>query len=345
MPKLIVSKNCEFFVAICKKREHSFVIFGVHDKEANKNHILCGVGKYFLMGEDASSMMSANCSNGLSFLFDEERGELYTEFYSKDGKICNQFRREEIDISYSAYRISLENYLEFIFLLNHSKRFNSKQTLRGYDLDKSEGPNLEFEFYKFVTRDKPLSEENAEKLKKIDGSARSVSMGNSCRHTALMLVEMVIKEKQISVVIMQWSFQTIHVLLHERIRKELIYFPVPPPRQPAKKEEMPQHRVMVRLYRQLQTLSSKFLDNEVTYEKFYALRALYDQLDSRKDRSIFEVFEHIHAWDSQNASLIDTKRGFPFFFTTATRDMLNEFNEMESVLLTDAYNSMQKKDW
>ena len=335
--RLLVSKNSEFFTAICKKDggDHTFVLVGIRDKDTKINHVLFGVGKYFAYGEQSH----------LDFVLNHVRGSVRNEFRAKDER--NQ--RWQNNITYQAHSIRRQQYLAFIEYMKHIAGLQNsnhffwqkketgvfKEGFLGFKLTGETDDDLIFDFTDFSSE--PSSQTpNQDDYIKIDNISRSVgvvSRANSCRHSAKTIFNSAVDGKAVLDIISDHysddlPYESV-IIKYNQLKDNLFIFPLPPSPLPDDKNNE-RYKVMVRIYQQMQKLSRKYHDNKATYEKFDALKALYVQLDMRPEADIHSVFRVIVEWDKTNKPLIDTQRAFNFFNTTATRDMLDEFYKMQA---------------
>lgn len=340
----------EFFVAICKQGFHSFLVFGARDKTTKVNRVLARIGKVCDRDNPDTSVLNA----GFNFLFSEANARLESEMVISESN--NQaLISSESTISYKAYSINIEHYRSFLEMLTKSNRFTDDDSLCAYQVTAEDDASLTFEFERITSsamdRGVSLKVDVDEHL-----GTKNVRMGNSCRHTALSLLELGFGSRFYDVDMIsnysnftrpfpyQTKFSRIFFMENERRKyvankmgDDLLLFPLPP--SPFKSDVNEQsHLILKKIFKQLHAVTSKHLDNDVTYKKFYLIKTLYQTVDALKDKPIEETFDAIDKWALDHAGLIDQKRSFTFFSTTGTRDMVNSFHHMREKLVSAKQN-------
>ena len=347
MTKLTLNKNDnEFFVAICKDSFHSFLVFGVRDNTTKINRILARIGKFCDMNNPDTYFLNA----GLNFLFNETNAQLVSEMVLTENN--NQKLISSVStISYKAYTINIENYCSFLEMLAKSKRFTEKDRLSAYQVIAEDDASLTFKFERIKdgTKDRAISLKTD-----VDEQvgANNISLGNSCRHTALSLLELGFGSRFYDVDIISnysdfakpFPYQTKlsraffiekewRNYVANKLGDDLLIFPLPPNPLLGNAND-PSYLILKKIFKQLHAVSNRHLDNEVTYKKFYLIKTLYETVDSLKNKPLEEAFVAIDKWASDHAGLIDQKRSFTFFSTTGTRDMVDSLLQMKEKLLS-----------
>ena len=172
---------------------------------------------------------------------------------------------------------------------------------------------------------------HTEKSTTLDRSIGTVSVDNSCRHTAIKLLKCGLdakfsKKDDISSCFLESLPFTTNI--HERkLQGPLWILPVPPRKQDLTPDA---YQVLSKIYKQLENIPKHYTKNKTTDKKFQQLKKLYLDLDTRKVYSVEEFFKCIKEWEENNRGLIDTQRGFHLFKTTKTRKTINDLLELEN---------------
>jgi hypothetical protein len=319
-PDITVSRNNELFLAICQMDAHSFIMAGVHDKDNDQKHLLLSVGKVLDTEQGKKNMELFACKylcSSLSSVLQHER---------------DMFELGETKIAYKAFNISHKQYEHLIELLIASKyKFQIKKYIKSH-----------VKAYRFHTRKDgmhiyTLTELSDENLKtsvnadQIDKSIRKLNVINNCRTTAMDFLDTVLDSKYKSDDVKPDPLR--YLPFHTKVDSGLIigdFYILPAP--PIKTDYKPeQYSMLKKLYRQLERLPKKDEHDQVTQSKFSRLKELYQHIESKKKASLGKLLHAIHAWEVENASLIDTRRGrftSSFFGVTSTRKTINALKKM-----------------
>jgi hypothetical protein len=319
----INTETDRLFVAICKKYGHSYVMLGTYDKDSVQ-HVLCKLGKYFNV--DAESEVGS-CFSGvialIRALFSSTEANLLDEGISTN-RHGRALALGHHPISYQAYDITYEQYLEFI------------QTLESLQTEKEK-----FVCYKPYEKNgnkvllRPSSELLGGSKKNGDQLLAHVghlSIGNTCRHTAIKLVEQAqnapISESVSTCFLNELPYQT-----HLDFGKPSadIPFYVLPASPAAYLHFNEKHKqVLGKLYQRMETLLFIDIGSKITQNKFQSIKKLYLQLvGSQKSLSLGELLHSIVNWKQENKSILMNLRQtylWDAFFTrnSATMQMVEE---------------------
>lgn len=317
-----VRKDSEFFIAVAKNNgsPHSFVLLGVLEQEKPK--LLARVGKW-----------SALCLNypetGLHF----ESIKLWGE------------------VSYVAYAIDYSVYIEFIRLM----RVARKKTSKTYDQASCYVPEtelLEDDLGDDPYRDKyhehsPSSKESKRHLVKVrlkksvhtlfsDENRQEHALilksqeydtRNTCRHTALDLICYLRQEENLGDNVSSFFFKDLPIQTYFSrgcTQKPFYVLPFPPSAFPVAKN---QKDILTTIYRRMEQLLEIKPDSLLTFDKFKALKALYNEQAAKMNCTPEQILSSIITWKQENPC-IGKLRNIWFFDswikrTTATDEMVD----------------------
>lgn len=322
-PEIRISKDHEFFIAVCKLEgnPHSFITVGVHDKNEHTNHILCAVGK--VCSSEKSSSLTAVGNYLLDYFKGTPSVEAFDEHYLYESK-----KRK---ISYKAFAITYKNYQELLALLGEYN-FKQRGELKAFQLDqKQTSTDHEWQHYFFkkisIVPNQSFEEFN-DKYHVLQDSFHSFKPSNNCRHTAITLLDTLLgadnQNRNISAnFTKKLPYQT--TIKKGKFEDNLFILPLPP----KKLGNEVINKILVRIYKQLEDVPNKYRTKDETYKKFFELTNLYLSINTHDQMDIIGIFNLIKDWGDTNSKLIDTKRGFSLWFKTSTRNMLNELDCMQ----------------
>jgi hypothetical protein len=316
MEKVIsISKDSEFFIALCTEKTHSYITLGV--KNGSKIALLAAIGKS--VGVESSQW---------GFYLWDTSAMLGVE------NILFKVNSSKKPISYKAYSISYENYVQFLCYL---KMLSLKQTkdqkeppIRAYcpDLTNPAICDLKYQSVENISSTSTLEDEAVVKLyQKIGGRS------NNCRHAAIQLTQKATHLHDLGRGISSYFFLNPPlkaVFSSAKIDEETTpyFYILPPPPNSFASMSADQLKIVNELYKRLDKLILNQQDNPVTFNKFSKLKALYNNITSNYSASILDILRVIVAFELENKPLIATHRCYHWFsFQTATEKMFAAFHQ------------------
>ncbi|MDX2346028.1 MAG: hypothetical protein QNK11_04070 [Legionella sp.] len=317
-----VNKNDEFFISVAMKKGHTFLLLGV--VKNGQPTLLAKIGKVFNSDrKDLSTLevlgLKAKC------VFSSLDAKLQEENLSLDGKI-----------SYAAFSINYTQYLEFIASLSLTLRKN--QMLAAYQEDKEESNgNITLKRYAVVQEDDVSI---PQKIKPIIERSHTLSVNNTCRHTAVELIEYVLGISHLTDNVSRHYFMDLPLTAEFEKGKlksgqHMHVLPVPPNKKQV---------VLMKIYTRMENMLKLDPNGEVTITKMEALTKLYEQQAAfLPECNLADALNNIREWKKYNQDLISTFRDKSFFGTcfvtrTATSAMADE---LETQLSKAASSSLK----
>lgn len=334
---MIVDKSDEFYIAIAKNEEgHSFIFAGVESN--GENHLLARVGKVKV---DDDSV----CQFILKFGFSSIRSKLDDEkIYRNKGK--------RYAINYIAYAISYEQYLGFIGLLQQIQE-EKQRSFECYKPIEENGKTVKLQLMAEKT-ELTYQIETKPRANKIIEHTETLNCTNTCRHSALSLVNYVFDSEQATQNVSSQFFRDLpfHTTLVandgvefvEHIRKKEVarqfvhpdanipFYILPAPPSSFKNLDPLKRKVMTELYHQLEKMVHISPESQKTADKFSILKALYNEKMGINEESLSDFINSISTWRNTHRDELKTLRKTYFidnFFTreTATEKMFARFEE------------------
>lgn len=216
----------------------------------------------------------------------------------------------EKKLSYIAYEIRLEQYNQFLGSLdNIIPQPERKSAERDEEMVMPvQNPD------KFFTQAK--------------SHAGSLSVTNTCRDSAVDLINLARGTKTPTCVLPRWfltrlPFET--SIVRQDWTRPLVILPLPPNAvalDPRKK------KVLTQLYQRLEKLAGRQGHSEIALKKFKVLKSIYESHITAKKMAFPDFLQSLLIWHEQNSTLIKTHRGFHFFWqSTATEKIFEEINK------------------
>lgn len=310
-------KKDKFFVAIGKEEHHSFIMFGVYDQN-HVQHLLCRVGKDVIEPNDPNDYQCMVWGRRLSgIFFSKLKSRLRNERTTRD-------YLETAPISYQAYDTSYNNYLEFLQLLEAIQ--TEENSFFCYKPLKEEGDIVEFDK---TSRVVCIERINLDVLKK---NIQEFNIDNTCRHTAIKLLEDV-QKTPVSSMISSSFFNDLPCRTELTFGKPSAIIPFYVlPASPASFPDLDNTKkhIIEKLYYRMERLVLLEPNSEQTMSKFNSLKMLYTELAGEpKQLTLDELFYNIQSWKEQNKAVLCTLRKTYFwdaFFVreSATMKMVND---------------------
>ncbi len=317
---LINKDKDQFFIAICKQGAHSFLMLGVYDQN-QVTHLLCRVGKFFdLPRESRNSRCYTTSSLIINALFSSAKAKIKDEKLSREAK-------GEVPISYQAYDLSYQHYLEFIQLLEGLQTDDNK-----YKCYKPVAEN-QSEVYLKLTRDLIFTPRTD--LGEIIADTSEVRLNNTCRHTAIKLVEEA-QHVPVSPLISSNFFSDLPYqtrLDYGKPSADVPFYVLPP--SPAAYPDLSEEKrsAVTKLYTRMEHLLLIDPYSVHTQNKFRSLKDLYTEIAGpQKDLTLDQLLFSIQSWKEANKSTLNVLRQkyfWDYFFTreSATSQLITEIEQ------------------
>lgn len=294
---------------------HSFIALGTRN-EAGKIEISAELGKSLdrdRFNPPCSTLFKQTFYHVDAAVYDEDclQRKLFKEAQDHtdsvaEGKAENDKVQDDkaYALSYMAYQLSHEQFLRFRLNVERVKSLN----------------------------DTPPEFKRPESIQRYDiikQKTTSLSFFNNCRHTAIDFVELA-QERALSHDIVPRFFMNAlpfktAIQKHEWTRP-LVILPLPPTALDV--DEM-MFNALSKLYCRLEKLSVQSDSNLMAKEKYKALVGLYKAQVHDSALSLNSLFGGIVMWQNHHSKLIDTHRGWHFFWqSTATRRCINEVQSL-----------------
>jgi hypothetical protein len=318
-PLFPIPKDAELYVAICsiipksffkKLKIHSFIMVGVRHKKSG-NPIFCGVGKIVF-------------NNKKIILWDELRHWLT--------------KPKEKEFSYKAFSINLEQYHQFLMLLGECAPL--APYLGAYiPCHNIQTDLLDWSYQKLEKEETQYELSNDPKLEKMKSRTKEMSLSNTCRHTAIELLNIILNPGQKNQDISSLWFKKLPFTGRVREGKmcgSLFILPSPPSIDGLSKQ---QYKALSIMYAQLEQIPKKYKDKADTWRKFKNLKNLYVKASKkigshREQEDLTRLLNIINHWETKNHNknqkLVDQhRRRFFIFGKTATRKMLDKIKKIK----------------
>jgi serine/threonine protein kinase len=313
---IIVNKNDEFFISLGTAENHSFIMLGVMQN-----------GEPTLLGRVGKKM---------------DRGLSEAEFYLKSivSHAPSGLKKERsdlngLDIGYSAYAINYNQYLEFRTLLSASPK-SEKITM--YQPEQVVGDMV-------LMREKALpkldlNKDLKEKGHKIIKDSQKISLSNTCRHTAIALIEYAQGIKHLTDNVSRTYFRDLPLTIKFADNKpdpsqHFYVFPLPP--NFYGKEDKAKYDILKTLYKRMEDVIKKDPNGDKAINNFEALKKLYCQQASLvskvdKKQQIEDALQGIKDWKIEHSKIISELRnqsriGKALGYKASTEEMVEKLED------------------
>ncbi|KTD82504.1 hypothetical protein [Legionella waltersii] len=319
MPITIDTNTDRFFIAICKDGPHSFVMLGSYNGD-KVTHLLCRVGKVAALPKKKDRSCFDVCSAIKDTIIDKAPAKVRDEGTDDHDKA-------QKPISYEAYDITLSQYIEFVRTLELLQTEEKKYQV--YKPTKQDGSKVEF------VKTSRVHYAPRNDLDRADRCYCELSLGNTCRHGAIKLIESVIKLPQQSMVS---SYFFVNLLNNTQLdygvpSKSIPFYVLPTPPNSYSELNRAQRMVADKLFSRMERLLLIDPYSSITASKFNHLKELYQQIiGAERKPSINELLNNIHDWKRSHRPEIETLRKtyiWDSFFTrkSATMTMIEELEQ------------------
>lgn len=300
----INKKTDKFFISINKQGLHSFIMLGVYDQNKVK-HLLSRVGK---VGDN--NIKDPSCFQVTEFVcnafFSNNKAKLGDEGVTRKSKRSDP-------ITYQAYDVTYAQYLEFI------------QTLESLQTDKNK-----FLCYKPVETngDEITLELNNELIfppqpkSKIKKQVNELHIGNTCRHSAIELVEAT-QHAPVASLVSPHFFTSLPyktVLDFGKPSEDIPFYVLPVPPVAFREIGKTKMKIITKLYQRMEQMLLIQEDSQATQNKFLSLKELYlNIIGPQKELSLNELLASIQTWKQDNVSTLTVLRKKYFWDSFFTR--------------------------
>ena len=318
----INKKTDKFFISINKSGAHSFIMLGIYDQYKVK-HLLSRVGKVAVTDENSASFICVDESKFIAqAIFSTAKASLIDEGISRERLFLKK-------ISYQAYDITYAQYLEFLRILEALQ--TPKNKFFSFVPDYEHGDQV---FLTYRQVDHNVHKPNVDKIKK---SVEGLNLGNTCRHTAIELVQEVqhapISSSISSIFIQDLPCKT--QLEYGKPAKSIPFYVLP--MTPKTFSHLRGHKqwTLERLYELMERLVLQNQSSPKTQEKFACLKNFYNQLiESEQPVPLEHLLRSIQQWKERNKKALSTLRKTFFWDSFLDREAatLTAVNKMEIYL-------------
>lgn len=323
----IDKKTTRFFVALAKVDMHSFIMVGVYENNTFK-HLFCRMGKS-AHGEKAKFFCAdeVNASHFIcQALFSNVKAGLNDEGVFRKKKMSTS-------ISYEAYDITYAHYLEFLHTLSALQ--TPDNTFFCYQ------PVSETDDSVILEHGKVSQVSVSKNIDPLKECVAGLNISNTCRHTAIALVENIQQASVSSSVPLFFGNNfACTTVMEYGVPVESIPFYVLP-LSPATYPDLDPNKkwIIEKLYRRMEQMLLLQGHAQETQDKLNCLKNLYEELvGPQKDLLLDELLTSIHTWKEKNYTTLATLRQkfvWDFFLkrTAATELMVEEIEtEIKSKL-------------
>lgn len=297
--------SSDFFIALGQEGIHSFVMLGI--MQNNKPKILARVGKTNAVDKD----FGAGCKMAIKGLFSQTEAELRKESLHPYAKI-----------SYAAYTISYNQYLQFTTLmaLIHRKESDGKKSnaIQCHLPVREVGTTTILQLTDIAQRDE-FGPENTERERRIVAATHNIKIANTCRHTAIELIEYVLGVNKLRNNIPRfffWGLPLTTTFTAGEPADPFYVFPLPPAAYKVGKEKT---ALLNRIYTRMEALVTKAPYEKNTRDKFTALKELYAQQAGIAPDDIADSITSIQRWKATHREVIIQLRQQSFLGKLFTR--------------------------
>ncbi|QMT60640.1 protein kinase family protein [Legionella sp. PC997] len=261
-------------------------------------------------------------------LFFKNRGQLTDE-----GIFRKKIQRDRI--SYQAYDISYEQYLEFVSILESLRAHNEFEY---YKPDSTSGDEVTLKLTSTKIESSPdVKPIPNDRLNKIKASISELHIGNTCRHSAIALLE-TIRHAPVSSLVSSIFFMDLPcetVLEYGKPCKRIPYYVLPPPPVTIDESNNTKKKVITMLYSRMENMLLLEPNSSSTQKKFLRLKELYlDIVGPSKSSSIEQLLIYIRTWKDQNKGDLQVLRktyfwdDLPFIKRqSSTMKLINQLEE------------------
>jgi hypothetical protein len=318
---LTVKKSDEFFIAIAKIRgnAHTFIFVGV--KLLEEILILARVGK-------AMDVRKGNPPGLFSLIFSPVKAILKDEGVDR----LAGWRQE---ITYEAYAISYQQYLQFMALLK--KIQDDTNCFSGYAPIRVNQDEVELAWIKKILNSNDSNATSMPLVAELEDilihNLEDLHLSNTCRHTAIDLINHVCGNKENTKAISTQFFCSLPLrtslmaenqeFLRNRVgggetffvrpERAVPFYILPMPPTAVQNVSPYKNRVLSDLYKRMEEMLKVAPEKEETKKKFDLLKTFYQEQISQKSNSIDDFVNILLNWKNQHQKDISCLRATFFF--------------------------------
>ncbi|WP_370529165.1 hypothetical protein [Legionella sp. PC1000] len=309
-------------------------MLGIYDQNKVRN-LLCRVGKFGEGVENPNFLF--NLKFVCNSLFFVNGAYLEDERISRDNK-------DERSITYQAYDITYEQYLEFVGILESLQE--SDNTFTCYKPCIKKDPDLtNIDEVRFILSNrKKLPSVNADKIK---AHLSELNISNTCRHSAIELVEAIqhapVPSSVSSSFLVNLPYET--VLEYGSPSESIPFYVLPPPPAAFHESDKLKEKIIIKLYSRMENMLLLQPNSQDTQNKFLKLKELYlNIVGPEKDLTLDELLRSIHTWkeDKDNKKVLNVLRKEYFWdslsFIKRQSATMSLLAEVEDDLATEITN-------
>lgn len=314
MSIIINSKTDKFFISINKKGVHSFIMLGIYDQNRAR-HLLCRVGK-FGDNDDKEPNYALAIKFLCNALFYKNKAKLGDEGITRNAK-------GSTPITYQAYDITYDQYWEFIQILESLQ--TDKNKFFCYKPMATNGNEITLE----LSTDLIFPPQSKNKIKE---NVNELHVGNTCRHSAIALVEATQHAPVTSMVSSSFFIGLPYstVLDYGKPSENIPFYVLPAPPITFSELGLTKTKIITKLYQRMERMLLLETNSQSTQDKFLRLKELYlNIVGSQRQLSLSELLQSIQTWKQDNEFILTALRKRYFwdsFFTrkSATMSLIEE---------------------
>lgn len=322
---IIVDKESEFFIAIAKKDVHSFIMLGV--VVDGKPKLLAKVGK----GNIIDKSFGTSCTQQFTLFGKMLRGHSDALLIDEGIGSSNQFPV----ISYQAYAISFEQYLEFLAItkdihqdqlelykdranpvgedkkLTYPERavLKLRKGIYCYLPDEEISPGKIALTYQEIGAFKKEGIHDDKLIRQdIIDEAKEINTYNTCRTTARSILNYTLHYTANVPALFALGFDYKTILLNGNTLPSNTFYILPQPPN-CFQVNSTQMKVLEELYQKLEDIPKKEPESDVTRRKFKNLKKLYLEIAVEPQLSLSLLLDKITVHRANHQKLLDTRRG------------------------------------
>lgn len=319
---ITVDKKSEFFITIAKKGIHSFVMLGV--VMDGRPEILASIGK----GNGIDKRAGGDCGQKVTYF-----GNLLGSH--TDGFIVDESRinlQHVVPISYQAYSITYEQYLEFLTITRDLQRaqleyYKDREDPQGeykklsipeqsvlwlrrgikcYIPQEENSDQITFEYQGVDTFDGESAYADKAIRREIIDGARDFNVSNTCRTSARSILNYTLQYSPNvpALFAIGLEYQT-KLVLGKPTPNTFYILPSPPNCFQVNPTQM---NVLNELYQKLENLPKNQPSSEVTRKKFNELKHIYQEIAGEPQLSLVLLLDKITTHRITHNSLFDIRR-------------------------------------
>lgn len=293
-----ISKKREFFVAIAKQGIHSFMMLGVVEPDGT-NRLLARVGKTNDIDPDSTKALVMIGKT----IWSTTQARLADEGISRS-------ENTETEIRYQAYSVNYDQAVDFLNLIREIEEKQKvtdqeeREAIMGFIPVTEKGEQVTFKYGELSQLSSAKTNPKSEFLSK---QASEINVVNTCRTTALNMVEAVLgfitKVSQFFFVSPKYK-----TTLDAGLPNKNSFYILPPPPNTYEHLSSTQQKVLRNLYKKMEEIPSKNPKSLETRAKFDAIKDIYKKISGENKLSANQLLEKIIEHEHKNAKALHAKR-------------------------------------